>query len=355
MATFIGVMSNQKRINMTEKSGIIRLSFRCTGLQCSPTASFHAGMLTGLLNRAKGSTSAKNEKRAISVALSKGMSGEFCDVYRSETIDDAFDISPSLVADIICKNTAESIRMRILYSSNLSGGKEVIVGEATVSLSDILSAGNMTFSLSSQFLKEKATLAVKIVERFRPVLMHSAFAPIAAPNPGNPYCQSYLFYHEENGAAPAVYCEEYGLETRISGYVVTAFLDECLRTLSVTKSAWIARRKFEKIRQGHFTSLGEALKNGWHQVTISVLEAKIPTDIYTGTVQKSTSMPLMKDNDSIIDICAGADTNSVKKNVGTRNDLKKAIHNFSQGCSKRMKCLDDFKPSTFVEIEISRR
>ena len=342
-------------MKMAENSGIIRLSFRCTGLQCSPTASFHAGMLTGLLNRAKGSTSAKNEKRAILVSLSKSMSGEFCDVYRSETIDDAFDISPSLVADIRCQNTAESIRIRILYSSNLSGGKEVIVGEAMASLNDVVSAGKMTFYLSSQFLKEKATLAVKVVERFRPVLMHSAFAPIAAPNPGNPFCQSYLFYHEENGVAPAVYCEEYGLETRISGFVVTAFLDECLRTLSVTKNAWISRRRFEKIRQGNFTSLGEALKNGWHQVTISVIEAKIPTDIYTGTVQKSTSMPLIKDNDSIIDFCVEPDMNRVRKNIETRNDFKKAIHNFSQGCSKRIKSLDDFKPSTFVEIEVSRR
>ena len=341
---------------MVESFGLIRLSFRCTGLQCSPTASFHAGMLTGLLNRAKGSTSAKNEKRSISVSLSEGTSGDFRDVYRSETIDDTFDISPSLVADIRCQNVAEStIRMRILYSSNLSGGKEVIVAEAMASLGDMLSTGNMRFSLSSQFLKDKAILTVKVVERFRPVLMHSAFTPVAAPNPGNPHSQSYVFYHEDNNAAPAVYCEEYGLETRISGFVVTAFLDECLRTLSMTKNAWIARRKFEKIRQGHFTSLGEALKNGWHQVTFSVLEARIPPDNYSATFKKSTSMPLIKDNDSIIDFCAEHDMNNTKKPIEIRNGFRKAIQEFSQGCSKRVKALEDCKPSTFVQIEVLRR
>ena len=282
---------------------VVKLSFRCTGLQCSPTASFHAGMLTGLLNRAKGTTTAKNEKRSVQVSLSNSSTGQFRDVYKSEIIEDAYDICPSLVADIKFGSIAESyLRIRILYVSNLTGGKELIVGDATTSLSEIIKSRHLRLSLSSQYLKSTAILEVKLIEPFRPVLQHSSFAPIAMKNPGNPFRQPYVFYHEDNTTAPSVYCEEFGFETRISGVAVIAFLDECLRAISFSKNAWIARANYEKIRQGQFSSLGEALRQGWHQVVITVIEAKVPLENEGfGQNSKTSSGIFNQDNESMVD------------------------------------------------------
>jgi hypothetical protein len=330
----------------------VKLAFKCSGLQCSPTASFHAGMLTGLLNRAKGSTTAKNEKRYILVSLSTTSSSDFRDVYRSEIIENSYDICPSLVADIKSGNIAESyLRMRILYISNLNGGKEVIVGDATTSLKEIINSRHLRLSLSSPYLKSMATLEVKLIEPFRPLLQHSSFAPIAMKNPGNPFRQPYVFYHEDSTTVPSVYCEEFGFETRISCGMVIAFLDECLRAISLSKNAWIARANYEKTRQGQFSSIGEALKRGWHQVVITVIEAKIPLE-NEGFNQnnKNSSGIFNQDVDNMVDFSGDLD----KK--GSRGGLSKVIQNFNSGsATKRSKNCDETKPSTFVEVSISRR
>lgn len=335
-----------------DRTRVIKLAFRCNGLQCSPTASFQAGMLTGLLNRAKGTTTAKNEKRYILASLSNTSSGDFRDVYKSEIIENSYDICPSLVADIKFGNIAESyLRIRILYISNLTGGKEVIVGDATSSLEEIINSRHLRLSLSSPYLKSMATLEVKLIEPFRPLLEHSSFAPIAMKNPGNPFRQPYVFYNEDNTTVPAVYCEEFGLETRISCGVVIAFLDECLRAISLSKNAWIARANYEKTRQGQFSSLGEALRQGWHQVVITVIEAKIPLE-NEGFSQnsKNSSGIFSQNNEGMIDFSGDLDKN------GARIGLRKVIQNFGSGSStKRSKFCDETKPSTFVEVNISRR
>lgn len=333
------------------KMRAVKLAFKCTGLQCSPTASFHAGMLTGLLNRAKGTTTAKNEKRYIIVSLSNTSSGDFRDVYKSEIIENSYDICPSLVADIKFGNIAESyLRMRILYISNLTGGKEVIVGDATSSLKEIVNSRHLRLSLSSPYLKTMAVLEVKLIEPFRPLLQHSSFAPIAMKNPGNPYRQPYVFYHEESTTVPSVYCEEFGFETRISCGAVIAFLDECLRAISLSKNAWIARANYEKTRQGQFSSLGEALKQGWHQVVVTVIEAKIPIENEGFSQNSKNSSGIFSQDNDIVDFSGDLDKN------GSRGGLRKVIQNFAPGSStKRSKFCDETKPSTFVEISISRR
>ena len=328
----------------------VRLAFRSTGLQIAPNASFQAGILTGFLNIAKGSMAAKNEKRSIQISLSNSSSGVFNDVYRSEAIEDAYDISPSLVADIKCLNIVESfIRVRILYVSSLSGGKEVVIGEALLPLNDIMKSKRMRLSMTSHYLKSNAIFEMKVIEPFRDILRHKNFLPIAAANPGNPFKQSYVFYHEEGSTAPAVFCEEYGFESRISAEVVRAFLDESLRTLSISKNAWMARKNYEITRQGQFNSLGEALKQGWHQVTISVQRARISSD---------TEFPSVSSDLNSLNINNEAALKDAKKRSleMPRGGIRKAIQSLgSAGPKGGSKGCDESKPSTFVEISLLRR
>lgn len=343
-------MSQLTQVQIAPSGGSVRLAFRSTGLQIAPHASFQAGILTGFLNIAKGSMAAKNEKRLIQVSLSNSASGVFTDVYRSEVIEDAYDISPSLVADIKCLNIFESfIRVRILYVSSLSGGKEVVIGEALLPLNDIVMSKRMRLSMTSQYLKSNAIFEMKVIEPFRDILRHKNFLPIAAANPGNPFKQSYVFYREEGSTAPAVFCEEYGFESRISAEVVRAFLDESLRTLSISKNAWMARKNYEITRQGQFNSLGDALKQGWHQVTISVQQARISSD--TEFPAFPSELNTLSINNEI------ASKDGVKRvSEGPRSGIRKAIQSLGSGAPKGgSKNYDETKPSTFVEVSLLRR
>ena len=357
------VMSqNMKQGQMTPSRKSVRLAFKCTGLECEPSVSFQTGMLSGLLNRAKSTATSKTERRSILASVSTSSSG-FFDVYRSEVIDDSDDIYPSLVADIKYGAIADTlIRVRILYSCTMTSGKDIILCETVFPLHDIVRDTTIRVSMTSKYLKNNAILEMIVVEPFRPVLQSTSFAPIAKNNPGNPYKQSYMFYSDDISIPRAVYCEEYGLESRISVDVVVAFLDEILRSLSLSISSWARRRDLEIIRQGLFSSLNDAHKHGWHQVTITVLEVRInstgndnsPSQFGKVSPQHPSSLIGTDDDDDNNNI--EIDKNG-KRNPGARG-FRRAITTLSGGgmsASRKKGAYDDSKPCTFVEISITDR
>ena len=352
---------NLKQGQMMPRRNSVRLAFKCTGLECEPSVSFQTGMLSGLLNRAKSTATSKTERRSILASVSTSSSG-FFDIYRSEVIDDCNDICPSLVADIKYAAIADTlIRVRILYSSTMTSGKDVILCESVFPLHDIVRDTTMRVSMTSKYLKCNAILDLIVVEPFKPVLRNASFAPIAKNNPGNPYKQSYMFYSDDVSVPRAVYCEEYGLESRISVDVVVAFLDEILHSLSLSISSWARRRDLEIIRQGHFSSLNDAHKYGWHQVTMTVLEVRINSNS-NGNSPSQFAKASPQPPSSLIGTDGDDDNNTEidkngKKNPGARG-LRRAITTLAGGSisvSRKKGTYDDSKPCTFVEISITDR
>lgn len=337
------------REQMTSCKRSVQLVFKCTGLECGPSASFQTGMLTGLLNRAKSTATSKTERRSILASISTSVE-DFHDVYRSELIDDSPDITPSLVAEIKYAAIGETlIRVRVLYSSPMTGGKDVILCESIFPLHEIIRDKARRVSMASKYLKNHAILEMTVIEPFKPVLQNTSFAPIAKKNPGNPYKQSYMFYSDDISIPHAVYCEEYGLESRISVKMVIAFLDEALRTLKQSIDAWDHRMRVEKIRQGHFENLKDANSHGWHQVTITVLEVRIAEN---ENLLLSGQMRGEDDSDSNNN---NPDKSGHKNNLGPRS-LRRAITTFSGGGvsgTKKKGSHDESKPSTFVEIAMT--
>ena len=327
----------------------VKLAFKCSGLECSPSSTFESGMLTGLLNRAKSTATTKVERRSILISTPLSRGGDFADVYRSEVIDDSSDINPSLVAEINCENAGDTlIRVRIQYSSTMTSGKDFILCETMLSINEITAGKLSKVSMTSKYLKGNALLEILVIEPFRPLLSDSSFSPIAKANIGNPYKQSYLFHSEEQSRS--VYCEEYGLETRISVAASIAFLEETRKAITDSRSAWAARRDLEIIRQGHFTSLSDGLKQGWHQITISVIEAKIPDDNDFSPLRKSA---LMTPDDDDTDVNDGDKNGPQKPRRGP--NLRKAITTLKGVSGSRKKGCDVTKTSSFVEISMSTR
>ena len=108
----------------------------------------------------------------------------------------------------------------------MTGGKDVILCEALVFLkeNETITGKIPRVSMTSKYLKGNALLEIMVIKPFKPLLQDFSFAPIARTNlPGNNTTQTYLFHSEDQ--TRSVYCEEYGLETRISVDAVIAFLD----------------------------------------------------------------------------------------------------------------------------------
>ena len=337
-------------------SHTVRLVFQCSGLQCSPSASFQTGLLSGLLIRAKTTAIANVERRSIVIAMPSTF-GVFADVYQSEIIEDCVDISPSLVAEIRYASIGETfLRVKILYSSTATNGKDITLCETMLSLNEI-AAGRLTkVSMTSKYLKSSASLRVNVVDPFRPVLQECSFLPVAKNNLGNPYKQLYVFRQEDSASPRSVYCEEYGFEARLSVKMVVAFLDETLRALALSKSAWTARRDLEAVRLGQFACLSDALKHGWHQVTVTVVEVRIEESESLSAGRAS----LMAADDDDNDGDKGGDRGDDKGDKTGRRGLgsritRKAISTLSAVSGGKKRSYDEQKPSTFVEINMSGR
>ena len=67
------------------------------------------------------------------------------------------------------------------------------------------------------------------------------------------------------------------------------FLENAISMLMRSTGAWRARRDLEAMRQGCFASRREAFRCGWHEVTVSVLGAKVPDALAPGKNSATSS------------------------------------------------------------------
>ena len=234
----------------------VLLSVRVLKVNLDPNGPWKQGLLKEFFSTV---TSSKNrppqqEKWYITVAQAPpGPPGEFREVFRSETLGDLPPgaVCPSLVATVRCPQHVDStLRLRVHYSSKgWTGGKEVVLCEATFASHDVIVKRRVCAPLTSPYLKTPAAVELTVLAPMRSVLEHRAFSPRAPPNEQNPLLQSYVFYRDDEYAVPPpVFVQEHALECRISGRVPEAFLEAVLAALERSKAAWVGHGNLEAHR-----------------------------------------------------------------------------------------------------------
>jgi hypothetical protein len=203
-------------------------------------------------------------------------------VYTSEVFEDMPDIAPSLLARIRKHDGMDSkIRLSVYYSSNLTGGKEVLLSATTFSERELLRAvasqGVLVSEMSAEYCSGSRAY-IQIVP-YLSSLLDQTYLPIVAPSRGdqNPLCQHYVFYQEQDSLTPYLDATEFTVEPKFSATVPVLFLSALLEAMERSVMAWQRRHELERMRQGRFLSSGEALLFGWHVLQVNVRAARMGT------------------------------------------------------------------------------
>eukprot|EP01034_Spumella_vulgaris_P028565 gene28565-35447_t len=93
----------------------------------------------------------------------------------------------------------------------------------------------------------------------------------------NPLMQRYVFYNDIDTLTPYMDCEEYTWEPKYAAKIPLLFLENFTASLIRSTYSWNLRYELERMRQGRFHSMEEALRFGWHSVTITVHAARVGT------------------------------------------------------------------------------
>lgn len=170
----------------------------------------------------------------------------------------------------------------MFYSSNLTAGKEVLLAGTTFSKRELVRAsatsgpGFLLSEMNSEHCPG-AKAYMEVIKAMPALLGEDTFCVTSMPKPHNPMRQQYVFYNSEDTLAPIVDVEEVVWEPRYTATVAAKFLDNCINSLDKSVQAWRLRCELERMRQGRFTSLEEALASGWHRVSVTVVAARIGT------------------------------------------------------------------------------
>jgi hypothetical protein len=184
------------------------------------------------------------------------------------------------------------IRVNIYYNSNLSGGKDIIIAATTFGLREMLRSTKQPFC--SDLVSEHCTGAKAY---FTPVCVPDTifetprFWSLAPAKLKNPLRQEYLFY-QENEISPTVARDEFAYEPAHVVNASLAFLSHFRDDLKTSIMAWEDRCKLERIRQGKFVSVSEAARYGWHQLRLTIIAARIRSQL---DVLNKTSAALFRD------------------------------------------------------------
>jgi hypothetical protein len=102
--------------------------------------------------------------------------GEFKNVYQSEVIEDNFNLNLSLVANITYKSSTENnLRTRIMYNSNISNNKDIIIYEVIINLKIITENNKKIFNIQSKYLKNVGILEFFVIHEMKPMLQNGAY------------------------------------------------------------------------------------------------------------------------------------------------------------------------------------
>ena len=97
----------------------------------------------------------------------------------------------------------------------------------------------------------------------------------------NPLATQYVFFGsgevvvEGKPHMPVVQIDEMIFEPKRVTQIPVLFFENFAESLKHSLEAWRTRRELEMKRQGFFTNSAEAHSNGWHEISVSVIEARL--------------------------------------------------------------------------------
>ena len=202
-------------------------------------------------------------------------------MHESEIFEDNPDISPAVMAEILCPEDHDcKIRVSVYYSSNLTGNKDVVLAGTVFGLRELLRSYKMFSSVMNSDYCVGAKTIAEISPLFPPVLTSSALYPMEPPVRGahrSPLIQHFGFYSEEDITSPLVDCQELCWEPRLVYKLPILFLDNISERLVKSVMAWKVRAEMERMRQGRFKNEEEAFRNGWHVLKCTVIGTRFAT------------------------------------------------------------------------------
>ena len=197
----------------------VRISVRCVDLQLNSSCrEWRQTLIKELFSTVQ--VPKRDPKELFSLSLAKALPQRqdvFVEDYHSEIMDDSpAQICPSLVAVLLCEAGIDyKIRVRLHFTSKAwTAGKEMVIGELIVSLSQITATGRFNAAMRSPYMVGNVNLTC--IPAFRPILEHPGFQPRGMPHQRNPLVVPYVFHRDDDYTAPKIYVEEMCMETRIS-------------------------------------------------------------------------------------------------------------------------------------------
>ena len=171
------------------------------------------------------------------------------------------------------------LRLNVYYSSSLTSGKEILLAGATFSKRELQRAMISMNVLIADMTSEHCSGSkayVEVVKPLSPILYEPNFnIKSGRKDKLNPLTQRYVFYNEVDNLTPYIDAEENTWEPKYAAQVPLLFLENFTASLIRSTYSWNLRYELERMRQGRFHSMEEALKYGWHSVTITVHAARI--------------------------------------------------------------------------------
>ena len=185
------------------------------------------------------------------------------------------------------------LRLHVYYSSNLTGGEEILLAGISFSLQAALASGGR-FAIKEPMFSEHCnspSACIFIVPKLNPEKLTSSSFSVRNQINSEPMLASYAFYGSEDDRAsiylsdqkdssyfvtnPKVVCEEFTFEPRLSSKVSLQYLKAARKEWLNAINAWEQRLILEKRRQGWYEDDNEAFNNGWNQLRVNVIGAFI--------------------------------------------------------------------------------
>ena len=207
----------------------------------------------------------------------------------SETFLNKSDISPNIAALISYEDGQDCLlRLHVYYSSNLTAGKEILLSGISFRLSTLIESNGLC-KLSQPMYSEHCANAElsAFVHPLHPDFVRSPYFQTVNTKATvmNPMRKQYAFYLPDYQVAdrsvysfnriPRVLCQEFTFEPRFSSKMPLVYLQNCRDEINRSLKAWKCRVKQEKMRQGMFENIDDALRNGWNELCVEVLGSKL--------------------------------------------------------------------------------
>lgn len=151
-------------------------------------------------------------------------------------------------------------------------------------------------------------------------------------------------------------------EPRLSFVVPLKFIDNIISALNKSMVSWKQRQNLERMRQGYFLDCKEANNYGWHELRVTVHEAKLSVNLRNMSNDKfknnsffmlglsPNQIKIMPHEQDILASSIGFPSDS-----GNDQSRKIAAHiNAAKGTEKPRK-LDENLPTSFVKITVIDR